>query len=120
MDATLLYLRYCHLGRETFLAKASASLVVLGRAPPDDPAKPHQTADLDFDSVVTQTAMGKQVGGQALRVYPLQKQQGAPFSDMITIGRTPNNDVCIADGSVSRFHAFFRDDKSQSITPTTP
>ncbi len=115
MDTTLLYLGYCHLGRETFLEKASAALVILGEVPTEEPAKPQQTADPDFDAEVTQTAVGAQVGDQTLRVYRLQKKEGAPFSDMITIGRTPNNDVCIADSSISRFHAFFRDDKDHWI-----
>jgi hypothetical protein len=43
-----------------------------------------------------------------LHVFPLVKKQGAPFADMITIGRTPNNDVVIDEVTVSRFHAFFR------------
>ena len=103
------------MGRATFLAKASAALVVLGKAPPDERAEPQQSADLDFEEEVTQTAMGVRAGGQTLRVYPLKKKEGAPFSDMITIGRTPNNDVCIADDSVSRFHAFFRDDEDHWI-----
>jgi hypothetical protein len=30
------------------------------------------------------------------------------FPSMITIGRTHNNDICIPDVNVSRFHAFFR------------
>src|SRR5438552_3035496 len=30
------------------------------------------------------------------------------FPGMITIGRTPNNDVVLNDSAISKFHAFFR------------
>jgi pSer/pThr/pTyr-binding forkhead associated (FHA) protein len=30
------------------------------------------------------------------------------YADMITVGRTPNNDVVIKDVYISKFHAFFR------------
>jgi predicted component of type VI protein secretion system len=30
------------------------------------------------------------------------------FPSMITVGRTENNDICLPDVTVSRFHAFFR------------
>lgn len=32
----------------------------------------------------------------------------------ITLGRTPNNDICIPDESVSRFHGYFRQDAKTS------
>src|ERR1041385_1353836 len=43
-----------------------------------------------------------------MEVYPLAKKPGASFPDRITIGRTSNNDVVIADHSVSRLHAYVR------------
>lgn len=43
-----------------------------------------------------------------MTVHPLEKKKGAPFSDMITVGRTPNNDVVLNDITVSRFHAYFK------------
>src|SRR5690606_1376399 len=43
-----------------------------------------------------------------LEVFPLSKKAGAAFPDRITIGRTSNNDIVIADSSVSRLHAYFR------------
>ena len=44
------------------------------------------------------------------RCIPLAKKPGASFPDRITIGRTANNDVVIADHSVSRLHAYVRRD----------
>ena len=43
-----------------------------------------------------------------MELYPLAKKPGASFRDRITIGRTTNNDVVIADPSVSRLHAYVR------------
>ena len=43
-----------------------------------------------------------------MELYPLAKKPGASFPDRITIGRTSNNDVVIADPSVSRLHAYVR------------
>lgn len=40
-------------------------------------------------------------------VLPVRKVQEA-FASMITVGRTANHDVVIADVSMSRFHAYFR------------
>jgi hypothetical protein len=45
----------------------------------------------------------------AIELFPLAKKPGASFPDRITIGRTSNNDVVIADASVSRLHAYVRD-----------
>ena len=41
-------------------------------------------------------------------VYPVEKKPGASFPEMITIGRTPNNDIPLADPSVSRLHCYFK------------
>ena len=47
-------------------------------------------------------------GAQLKRlVLPVQKSH-VTFPSMITVGRTKNNDVVIADVLVSKFHAFFR------------
>ncbi len=42
-----------------------------------------------------------------LLLMPIRKIQDN-FPSMITLGRTANNDVIIADVQVSKFHAFFR------------
>ncbi len=115
MDSTILYLGYCQLGRETFLNKAKTSLVLRGDADP----KAASTAETPlsaidparFDPGDTQAAAGVQTkDGASIRVYPLVKKIGGAFAEMITVGRTPNNDVQVPHQSVSRFHVFFRDD----------
>lgn len=52
---------------------------------------------------------------ERMAVHPLEKKKGAPFSDMITVGRTPNNDVVLNDITVSRFHAYFKQKGKQWV-----
>jgi hypothetical protein len=44
-------------------------------------------------------------------VTPLRKRQPV-FPEMITLGRTANNDVVIPDATISKFHAYFRANES--------
>lgn len=50
-----------------------------------------------------------------LELFPLTKKPGASFPDRITIGRTANNDIVIADSSVSRLHAYVRRDANRWV-----
>jgi hypothetical protein len=49
-------------------------------------------------------------GLQDASVEPLTKSRRNPFEGMITVGRAPNNDVCLHVSSVSKLHAYFRKD----------
>jgi hypothetical protein len=40
-------------------------------------------------------------------VFEVRSSGRCPFPNMISVGRTRNNDIVIADISVSKFHAFF-------------
>lgn len=51
----------------------------------------------------------RQVSGEGT-AFLLQKSASNAFPMGITIGRTTNNDVVLADNSVSRFHAWFQHD----------
>jgi hypothetical protein len=42
-------------------------------------------------------------------VVPLVKTSKNAFAEMITVGRTPNNDVQIPSHTVSKFHGYFRE-----------
>ena len=44
----------------------------------------------------------------ALAAFPIRKVH-QNFSQMMTVGRTSNNDIVIVDLQVSKFHAFFRE-----------
>lgn len=50
---------------------------------------------------------GERTAGVSVRAVPIRAAENSP-SHLITVGRTANNDVTIADISVSRFHAFFK------------
>lgn len=42
------------------------------------------------------------------KAYPVVKSSRNKFTNMITIGRTQNNDIIMEDPSVSKFHAFLQ------------
>src|SRR4051812_10095450 len=44
-------------------------------------------------------------------IFFVQKSMKNAFADEVTVGRTQNNDICIVDNSVSRFHAYFAPEK---------
>jgi hypothetical protein len=74
------------------------------------------TQTLRGDAAATLAALRKQAAaerGLAVKppesrlILPVRKIQGS-FPSMITVGRTKNNDVVLADPLVSKFHAYFR------------
>lgn len=125
MDAAEHYRHLLTLEREDFLAAAAPAVLVRYRAAEPDPsATAASTLTFDYElgaDANTELApdLGETVDDARLRgrvpagpvemdLYPLVKKPGASFRDRITIGRTINNDVVIADHSVSRLHAYVR------------
>ena len=102
------YVQLSLLGREAFVKSvASAALV---RRPNTETQLLDHDEFTGEDTMVAGVAPGTKPGGSGeLELFPLAKKPGAPFADMITVGRTANNDVVIKDVTVSRFHAFFRE-----------
>ena len=49
------------------------------------------------------------IANKACPVIPLAKSERNPFVGVITLGRAPNNDVCLVSSLVSNIHAFFKD-----------
>jgi hypothetical protein len=43
-------------------------------------------------------------------VFSVRSTGRSPYSHFISVGRTANNDVVLTDDSVSKFHAFFKQD----------
>jgi len=78
--------------------------------PPRQPSRTQSLSALDVEEM--ETTFTKDMSDIPLRkdsrsaVLPIRKIQST-FPDMITVGRTANNDIVVADVSVSRFHAFF-------------
>ena len=108
MDVAAHYRHLISLGAEEFLAAAAPaafvrypSRMLVGSEIGEQTLSFEETMDLS-DSRVVLDAVAK------LEVFPLVKKPGASFPDRITIGRTQNNDIEIADHSVSRFHAYVR------------
>jgi hypothetical protein len=52
-------------------------------------------------------------GMGALHVYPVKHTGRSPFPRIVTVGRTKNNDIVMADISISKFHAFFKEEGGQ-------
>ena len=113
VDAMAHYRQLLQLGREEFLAAAAPAALVRFRGGDDLAPGSASTITMDDETVddSTQPASRPRLGdglGDELEVYPLAKKPGASFPDRITIGRTSNNDVTIADPSVSRLHAYVK------------
>jgi len=46
-----------------------------------------------------------------LIVFSVRPTGRSPFPHMITVGRTKNNDVILSDVGISKFHAFFKEER---------
>jgi pSer/pThr/pTyr-binding forkhead associated (FHA) protein len=115
MDAAAHYRHLLQLGREEFLAASAAAALVRHRGHARPSSDDSDTLTIDQESADEQTAdetmpHTREPAEIEIEVYPLAKKPGASFPDRITIGRTSNNDVVIADHSVSRLHAYVRRD----------
>jgi hypothetical protein len=112
MTAAAHYRHLVALGRDEFLAASAPAALVRYRSFGVSGDSHDQTLTLDEDNQTVDETMphGKLSENDAveLEVYPLVKKVGASFPDRITIGRTGNNDIVIADHSVSRLHAYVK------------
>jgi pSer/pThr/pTyr-binding forkhead associated (FHA) protein len=122
VDASGHYRQLLQLGRDEFLASAAPAALVryrqqgspfdessnIGIRPLDDSSEDNRTTSREYVTEET-LPFGKDLPDEIdLQLYPLAKKPGASFPDRITIGRTPNNDVVIADTSISRLHAYVK------------
>jgi pSer/pThr/pTyr-binding forkhead associated (FHA) protein len=113
MDAAAHYRHLLTLGRDEFLASAAPAVLVRYRLrTPDLSVTGTNTLTVDqsgHETVDVAMTDGKlPLEAAEMELFPLAKKLGASFRDRITIGRTENNDVVIADPSVSRLHAYVR------------
>ncbi len=106
MDAAAQYRQLLQLGRDGFLAAAAPAALVRYRKPGEGAG----TSSLAVEPLTDETLpFGRDLPEEVeLEVYPLAKKPGASFPDRITIGRTANNDVVVADSSISRLHAYVK------------
>lgn len=119
MDQAAHYRNLAALGRDEFLASAAPAAFVRFRALDIPQDVPESTLSLDEDVAEAEETMpvGKVTLGDVvhMEIYPLSKKPGASFPDRITIGRTTNNDIVVADASISRLHAYVRRDGRQWV-----
>jgi hypothetical protein len=107
------YRQLLQLGRDEFLAAVAPAAFVRFRAPDDLVTGSESTITIDDETIEDATLPvpmlpPSDIAGPSVDVYPLVKKPGASFPDRITIGRTSNNDIAIADASVSRLHAYVK------------
>jgi hypothetical protein len=120
VDQAAHYKNLAALGRDEFLASAAPAAFVRFRAidHPEDEIDQTLSMDEDVDHELEETMpVGKVSLGDVvhMEIYPLAKKAGASFPDRITIGRTSNNDIVVADASISRLHAYVRRDGKQWV-----
>lgn len=112
MDQSEHYYQLVLLGRAEFLREAAPAALVRRRGGATTAGSMNRGYGDDSDETLVGNLDGDFASGVGpssdLIVYGLNKKPGAPFADMITVGRTPNNDVVINDITVSRFHAYFK------------
>ncbi len=110
MDAAAHYRHLIALGRDEFFAASAPAALVRYRVH-EVLASAEHTLTLDHDETVDETMPHGRLPASdetELEVFPLAKKPGASFPDRITIGRTSNNDIVVADHSVSRLHAYIK------------
>ena len=91
-----------------FLLGAAGANLRLGPMPTIRSDDPEVIAALRKAAVETPgEPLRPHVFGDSRLVLPVRKIQGS-FPSMITVGRTRNNDVVLADPMISKFHAYFR------------
>jgi pSer/pThr/pTyr-binding forkhead associated (FHA) protein len=117
VDVAAHYRQLVQLGREEFLAATAPAALVRYRT--EEAPEFSGLTTLTLDETVDESTLpiGKEFpeGQVVVEIYPLAKKPGASFADRITIGRTPNNDIAINDHSVSRLHAYVRQDGGRWI-----
>jgi pSer/pThr/pTyr-binding forkhead associated (FHA) protein len=101
------YRQLALLGKDAFLATSAPAALVRRRGEDSGDREPEGTGELDGETQVAEQIQ-KRRNLTGIEIYPLAKKPGASFPDMITVGRTGNNDVVLRDVTVSRLHAFFR------------
>lgn len=90
-----------HLPREEFLARVVDPHLLVTRAP-----RPSRSESATF-STMSILPMRATPRSDDPPLLPVRKRPGSnPFGLMITIGRAANNDIVLADSSVSKLHCY--------------
>jgi hypothetical protein len=102
--------------RAAFVAKHDHMFLVgtEGLQKPEAPRRTVQLEKMELDAFQQQepTAPASKPPRPDWLVLPLKKMQ-TTFPAMITVGRTANNDIVLADVTISKLHAFFQTTNGQ-------
>ena len=85
---------FCRAFKQPFLVQADKSAASM-------PQEAFDTAYIDTDILPLSAEY-------ACLIFPIVKHGRNAFADMVTIGRTSNNDLVVPHLNVSKFHAYFR------------
>jgi hypothetical protein len=92
-----------------------AFLLHNGPLDPDRRAKrPQRTVVVDTSVTSPPPVIGPQPSADLL-VFPIRHTGRSPYPRIITVGRTKNNDIILADIVVSKFHAFFKEEGGKLV-----
>jgi pSer/pThr/pTyr-binding forkhead associated (FHA) protein len=93
------------MSRTTFLAQVkSPALVEVGANTQSNSEK--ETA-FRTEYVSAADALSRMLTPERREIFFVEKRANALFSGHISVGRTPNVDICIARTGISKFHAYF-------------
>ena len=106
MDLAERYVQLSLLGRDTFVAAVARGALV-GRENPRPQRRLARGSEMGRLAALEASSSLAQLR-RSWQILPLAKRPGGAFVDVITVGRTAQNDIQLEDMSVSRFHAFFR------------
>jgi hypothetical protein len=101
------------IDQKTFVDRFPHPMLVVRKGGNDPGAAPFEK-ELDWkvtkaSPFATATGLPRGPKPTVSSVEPLVKTNRNPFAGMITVGRAPNNDVCLPVGSVSKLHAYFQE-----------
>jgi hypothetical protein len=96
--------------RQRFLARFTEPFLLVDLPGTRSPWCEFGTVLLSHDEVHANGGENDRLRSLTSLVYVLAKTSRNQFNNMITLGRAHNNDVVIANKSVSKFHAFFKKD----------
>jgi FHA domain len=83
------------------------------------PLRPQPTLVMsqgDITAITAAPVLGDRFRSESARtmaqllVYPIKHTGRSPFPRIVTVGRTKNNDIVLSDISISKFHAFFKEE----------
>jgi hypothetical protein len=108
--------RYAQLSEEQFLGSFPEPVLIVdpgGKAL--DPIAFQAYAMTTTASELTEWEGPGFHGGEQAFVAPLAKSSRNAFPNLISVGRSSNNDIVIAHPRISKFHAFFKKNPSTGV-----